>query len=279
VFRYFLLLTLLAIFISHRLLDRYLSPSLRILFFDVGQGDSALVRFPYGSTMLIDGGRSAGERELFLELTRLSILHLDRVVLSHPDQDHGYGLLGILHSMSVGEFWYNPTESNPLLRSLLKLAKPREFRTQTRFQINGVDVLAFPLRHSGARSNNRSLVILLDFNGCRAFFGGDMERQGEKEILSSLVKPLTVLKVSHHGSKTSTTPEFLAHAKPRIAVISVGIHNTYGHPHAQVLRRLSYRHSQILRTDFHGYVSIEMTAHGEVYCETAQGSCGRTRCY
>jgi competence protein ComEC len=285
-------LVLLCVFSFVRWNARFHVNKLKILFFDVGQGDSALIQFPRGSTLLIDGGggwkdRNLGERELFMELTRLSILRLDKVALSHPDQDHAYGLLGIFRTFPVGSFWFNRfswdvREPKPLLKSIVDTAITKRVEVEPvsdfdQREIEGVTVTRLPVHYSGQKSNNRSLVLILEYRGCRLFFGGDIEKAAETEVMKYL-EPITLLKVSHHGSRTSSTPEFLDSARPKVGVISVGRGNQYGHPHELVLKRLRYRGIQTFRTDFHGFLRFEITPEGKLFCESALGSCGWTSC-
>lgn len=279
-----------------RIKARYANREVILTFFDVGQGDASLIRLPRGETLLVDAGggwgqSDIGSRELFFELTRLGILKLDAAMLSHPDQDHGYGFHGILSELSVGELWMGTgqvTGEKPrrLRSDLIELAKKRGVPVRVfnepswRAFANGA-VRLYPLRGS-KKSNNQSLVLLLEFGPCRALFTGDLSFFGEKELLSGLnrsgLDSIDLLKVSHHGSKSSTSDRFLRRLRPQWAVISAGLHNRYGHPHASVLERLRRAGTQILRTDFHGYVELRWSPDGEVRCETAQGNCGIGHC-
>ena len=278
--------------VCHRFHTRYHDGRLQLTFFDVGQGDSALLHFPDGETILVDAGggmRNAdlGTRELFPELARMGILHLDVAFLTHPDWDHAYGFHGILQELSVGELWLNSAFTkmdppNPLLVSLLDKARlrgtrVRGFSNASDFETQGVRVRVIPLRGDG-KTNDQSLVLFVEYGGCTAFFSGDIEASSERELTGFKLPHALLLKVAHHGSKTSSTETFLRWAFPRWAVISVGARNHYGHPSPVVLQRLQAHGIGVFRTDFHGYVRFSFSPEGKVECDTALGSCGVAYC-
>ncbi len=268
--------------------DRFGSRDLRLLFFDVGQGDATLIRFPGGENWLVDGGGGwkewdRGKRDLYLELARLGILTLDAAILSHPDADHGMGLRGVMENIQVREFWWSgvfiPGE-HPLLRELLSIAKMYQARsvaiTRTQTQLRrGVQAWIEPI-DAGRSKNDRVLALGLTFGGCRILLAGDAERRAEKRLVRW--GRSHIWKVHHHGSRTSSTVEFLTSAVPGWSVISSGFGNSYGHPAAEVIARLRAFGSRILRTDFHGFVEFTVRSDGEVTCRSAQGDCGRGNC-
>jgi competence protein ComEC len=282
-------LLLLALF-SWRYYHRFLNPNLRITFYDVGQGDAALVQFPYGKNWLIDSGGGnfrwdMGSRVLFPELTRLGILTIDAAILSHPDKDHSQGFTSLLKELTVKELWYNAVfhdhKKLSQLRSddknqqtkFLPISKPKSHLE------NGVRVSLFPLRSKIVReTNNQTLLLHLSFSGCSILFMGDTEHEGEFSALPWLTSPVSLLKVAHHGSKTSSTEIFLKKVRPRVGIISVGNPNYYGHPHPRILTRFQKRRIPVLRTDFHGYVQFTITPKGEAICNSALGPCGIINC-
>ncbi len=272
---------------SWRAYERFWPGTLRILFFDVGQGDSILVRFPKGAVWLIDAGGGSAKwnwgRELFLELTRMGVLTLDVALLTHPDQDHALGFVGLFDQLTVRDFWWNghlAPGSEPLLDRLKAQAKDRGIRslpqgTPQQRQVEGVHVHTLPLRR-GTSSNDRSLAVSIEWSGCRFLMAGDAEAAGEKELLARGIGAHHVLKVNHHGSKTSSLPEFIAKVSPRWAVFSAGEGNRYGHPAPSIVHRFSGR--QILRTDFHGYAEFTVRSDRTLSCHSARGPCGKVRC-
>lgn len=287
----FLLLLVVGL-ISRRLYQRFWDSNLHVTFFDVGQGDAALIQFKGGKTMLIDAGggnpnRNMGNRELFLELARQGILTLDIALLTHPDQDHGMGFLGIFEGLQVKEMWYNAAfdltiDRHPVLRNLMQVASRqrtllKNWVAPVSLNVNGADLSLFPLQDPGVKTNNKSLVMLLEFSGCRLLFTGDIETASEQRLIG-LLPEITLLKVAHHGSWTSSSENFLTAISPRFAVISAGLNNRYGHPHRWVLRRFGRHRTQIFRTDFHGFVKFTISPGGRIWCRTFLGDCGVAMC-
>jgi competence protein ComEC len=286
------LVGLLTWFLGIRFYDRFWNPNLIITFFDVGQGDSALVQFPFGETLLVDGGGGwknwdVGTQVLFPELSRLGILTLDHLLLSHPDNDHGRGFLGIINLLKVKELWLHGALSNLPKKELLKeieekLAKKNILehfiRLTKKLIISGVEVSLIPLHPQMHVRNNQALVMKLKFGKCQILFSGDIEEEGEKEITKKYPEKINLLKVPHHGSLTSSHKEFLTALSPDWAVVSVGANNNYGHPKPQVLKRYREMGIPVFRTDFHGAVRFIFTPEGQVKCETIQGDCGQDQC-
>lgn len=247
---------------------------LRVIFFDVGQGDAALVRFPGGRHMLIDGGRrvleyDAGARVIAPYLRREGIRRLDAVVLSHADADHVGGLPHILRSFEVQEVWDNGQgrESRTYAEYLhvidsLKIARRRVQAGDLLVEFNPAKVFAMHPTAEYLRTNpdlnDASLVLKISYGDVDLLFPGDVERAGEKQLVryAGLLES-EILKVPHHGSRTSSTSPLLEPVQPRLAVLSVGEHNKFGHPHADALRRLQSATGQILRTDRQAAVILQ----------------------
>lgn len=288
-------LLVLAVLVGLRVRERSRADRLAVIFFDVGQGDSALVAFPGGRTLLVDAGggfgdRDVGRRELYRELLRMSIRRLDVALLSHPDQDHAYGFVGLLEELPVGELWVNAAEDRwprkPLYAELRRLAAlqqvtVRSWKRESEARWGGATLRLVPLAPSRA-TNERALVLRLEYAGCTVLFTGDIEREGERQLEAwwrrERAPSVTLLKVAHHGSRTSSAESFVGAVRPRWAVISVGQSNRYGHPRPEVVDRLRGAGAVVFRTDFHGYVKFEIGKQGQVRCETALGECGVGRC-
>lgn len=261
-------------------------------FINVGQGDATLVRFPGGTTLLIDGGGwpegspDVGKRVVVPFLRRKGIHRIDYLLLSHPDQDHVGGLAAVVRAFPVGMILENGQEGgNPGYRAFIQEVERRGIlrRTVTRFEtitfapevkgiVLGPDSNGAPAilsekapswRRGGEASegNNASVVIKLIYREVSFLFAGDLEAGGEKELVESVGDSLDsdLLKVSHHGSGGSSTEEFLQKVSPRLAVISVGP-NPFGHPDPSALSRLRGQNAEILRTDRLG--SIRITTDG-----------------
>jgi len=240
---------------------------------DVGQGDSILLITPDGKTLLVDGGGfgggarqvpqdfDIGEEVVSPALWARGIRHLDAVALTHAHSDHMGGLPAILRNFHPGELWVgnNPRFGayNALLTEAASLHVPvRSFRTGDAFSFGRtqVNVLApFGDYQPGLEpSNNDSLVLHMNFDSSSVLLEGDAEAPVEQAMLAEPGLASTLLKVGHHGSLTSTRPEFLARVAPQWAVISCGLHNRYGHPRPEVLQELESAHVRTLSTDING---------------------------
>jgi competence protein ComEC len=246
---------------------------------DVGQGDSLLVITHDGKTLLIDGGgfgggpRQApqdfdiGEEVVSPALWARGIRHLDVVALSHAHSDHMGGLPAILRNFHPDELWVgnNPRFGayNALLDEAAALhVRVRSFRAGDAFAFGDaqVNVLA-PFRDyqpGPEPTNNDSLVLHVAYGATSVMLEGDAEAPVEQAMLAEPGLQSTLLKVGHHGSVTSTRPEFLARVAPQWSVISCGLHNRYGHPREEVLEALQQAHVRTYQTDTNGITCFSL---------------------
>ncbi len=289
-------LALLTLLISGaaRLKSRLLHDDLTLTFFNVGQGDSSLVALPGGARWLVDGGgafleKGIGRKHLFGELTSQAVLTVDTMLLSHPDLDHGEGFLPLLADLKINQLLLPASflsEKPPKLLLTQLLARAGVRRTPVRgvaiperFEFpNGFGELV-PV--PGKSANDRALVLRLVMGECSAIYAGDLEIAGEawlaKHAQDHHWPEATVLKVAHHGSQTSSHPPLLNALRPRLAIVSSGLANRYGHPHPFALERLRQWKSELLRTDFHGAVTISLTEN-HWHCTSETGPCGSGAC-
>lgn len=246
---------------------------LRATFISVGQGDSTLIEFPGGRTMLIDGGGlyytdfDVGERVLAPLFLYKKIKRLDYVVLSHAQRDHMAGLGYVLENFRVGEFWWNGRGS---LRGLDKTLVARGIPVKTidgpfEIAVNGVEVKALnqgPGKGEGGALtgiNDSSLVLRLSYGERRVIFTGDIGRDAEARLIRRAGKEglgSDVLKAPHHGSRTSSSMAFLKAVSPSMVVVSAGRDNVFGFPHAESLDSYGEMGAKVLRTDLDGAVTI-----------------------
>jgi len=261
---------------------RWTQGNLELTVLDVGQGDSLLVVSPGGKTLLIDGGGAfsgfpgreehngvdPGEEAVSPYLWSRGFQKLDVVALTHAHQDHLGGLTAILENFRVGRLWIGREVSSQALERLEAVARqqniPIEYELRGKlFVWDGVEGNFLWPKVSAETNvpanNNDSLVLTLKFGNKTILLPGDAEKQVEREILSEndeKTMHAAVLKIGHHGSKNSTTPEFLAAVQPRIGIISAGEDNPYGHPSAELLERLASAGVRVLRTDRDGAVHV-----------------------
>jgi len=269
-------------------------PSDALLFeaIDVGQGDSLLLITPEGKTLLVDGGgfggglRQAtldfdiGEEVVSEALWARGIRRLDVVTLSHAHSDHMGGLPAVLRNFHPAELWVgnNPRsgEYNALLNEAAGLqVKVRELRAGDALTLGSTQIAVLaPMcdyRPRAMPGNNDSLVLHVAYGATSVLLEGDAEAPVEDAMLGEQGLESTVLKVGHHGSLTSTRPEFLARVQPQWAVISCGLHNRYGHPRMEVLRELQAAHVRTLSTDINGVTCLRLDGKAASF----DGRCGR----
>jgi competence protein ComEC len=246
---------------------------------DVGQGDSLLLISPDGKTLLVDGGGfgggphqapqefDIGEEVVSEALWARGIRRLDAVALSHAHSDHMGGLPAVLANFHPAELWVgnNPRSApyNALLSQAAALhVRVRSFHAGDAFSLGSVHIAVLaPLpgyQPGDAPANNDSLVLHAGYGATSVLLEGDAEAPVEQAMLSSQGLPSTLLKVGHHGSITSTRPEFLARVSPQWAVISCGLHNRFGHPRQEVLEELQAAHVRTYRTDINGATSFRL---------------------
>ena len=231
----------------------------QVHFLDVGQGDCAVVLCD-GEAMVIDGGPAGSARYVYSYLRdTLRLSHLDYVVSTHPHIDHVGGLAAVLNAVPA-DLLLTPVKEwdSKAFRAMMDyadrqgtaVAVPQAGDT-LRLGRAAVTILhCWPEAIGLGRTNDASIVLRVDYGKTSFLFTGDAEDWAEYMMIDAGASlKANVLKVSHHGSYTATTEEFLRAVQPEIAVISVGAGNEYGHPHGSVISRLQARHCAILRTD------------------------------
>ncbi len=235
-----------------------------ITFFDIGQGDAIAIRNG-AHTMLIDGGK--GERIVPLLADR-GIRRIDTVVLSHAHPDHCEGLAAVLAQFDVGTIVITPQRfrgdcASAILES--KRAPIRLVHDGDTLHLDDIRMTAHIAEANFRRApeNNASIVLRVEAGKRTFLLTGDIEKEAEL-YLSDADLHADVLKVAHHGSRSSTSERFLDNARPRIAVVSCGRRNLFGHPHAEVLDALRERNIRIWRTDRDGTIDVEVR-EGRLY--------------
>jgi competence protein ComEC len=248
------------------------SKELKVTFIDVGQGDSILVEFPGKKKMLVDGGGlpsndfNIGERVVSPFLWKKGIKTVDFMVLTHAHPDHMNGFLSVVENFKIREFWesLSPVENtsySQLQQNLNRSTVSRRiFRGQT-FNFDGVtiDILHPQEREPRVLSidNDQSAVLRLTYGRTSFLLAADIGVEAERDILASGLEVRSdVLKSPHHGSRSSSSQDFLEGVDPQFVVISAGERNRYGLPDLEVLNRYREFGATVLRTDIHGAVQI-----------------------
>jgi len=250
-------------------------PAVQVAFLDVGQGDAIYVRTPSGFDILVDGGPDNTVLERLGQVMPFYDRDLDLVVLTHPDADHLMGLVEVLQRFRVHRVWVNGgTKDTAVYRTWAERLADEEATVTivttgysfaiddgTKLQVLHPDTPAIDAKEP----NNEGVVVKLSFGNQELLLTGDIEQEPEAAIVQRFrSQPETlrseILKVGHHGSKTSSTPVFLETVHPELAVISVGLENRYGHPSQEVLDRFTALGIPVLRTDCLGTIRLKLTA-------------------
>ncbi len=259
-------LAALALGVGYKLIP---PPGTQVVMLDVGQGDSFLIRSG-GKSVLIDAGSARrldyGEAVVLPALRSMGVLRLDAAMMTHADDDHMGGLPSVLRSMDTALFIGSlaDPQSAPV-RAALERSRTPSVMPQTGDALDlGGATLTVVRAQDAATTNESSIAALLEYEGASVLFTGDLDGASEPSL--SRVGEVNVLKVAHHGSRYSTTAEFVNRLNPQLALISVG-NNGYGHPSPDVLARLEKAGASILRTDLDGAVFISI-ANGKLEART-----------
>lgn len=239
------------------------SSELNIYFWDVGQADSILVSNE-GKYMLIDAGNNPDGKLIVNQLKEMGIDKIDYLVGTHPHEDHIGGLDNIIQSFKIGKIYMPNREAtsntfedvlDAISNKNLKIASPKKGST---FKLGEAVCKIVSIESDAEDTNDSSIVIEMSFGKHKYLFTGDLTSTLESKINW---EDIDVLKVAHHGSRYSSSKEFLDETKPEIAIISAGKENDYGHPHKEALNRLNKVGAEIYRTDKSG--TIQLTSDGE----------------
>ena len=273
----------LIVFVSLVLILNIIPKKLKIYFVDVGQGDCTFITTPQNKTILIDGGGSmseeydVGKRTLLPYILDRGYTKLDYVFISHFDQDHVGGILTILEELRVGQVYISKQEQDSEnYQKFLKIVKDKKIQVKVLKQGDCLKIeknlyfdILWPIEEQIQENvlNNNAMVMKLRYGKFSMLFTGDIEAIAEEKILDfykekgeSILKS-DVLKVAHHGSKTSTTQSFFEKVNPKICLIGVGKNNMFGHPTAEVLERING--TKVYRTDENGEIILEVGCNGD----------------
>lgn len=234
------------------------SEDLKVHFLDVGQGDSIFIELPTNETILIDASIKDASNKIINYLREENVSKIDYVFATHPHSDHIGGMSAVIKAFDIGQIYMpKAVTTTKTYENLLLTIKDKNLKIKTAKAGNTIIdtddlklVVLAPNQDSYESLNNYSIVLKLTYKEKSFLFMGDAETLSEKEITGDV--QADVLKVGHHGSRTSTSQAFLNKVNPSYAVISVGLNNDYKHPHQEVIDRLEKKNIKIYRTDQNG---------------------------
>lgn len=241
---------------------------LKVIFFDVGQGDASLIRTPSGHHIIVDGGPNSRVLEKLGKEVPFWKRTIDLMILTHPQSDHITGLIEVLKHYKVENILWSGIEVNTaVFQEWKRLVEKEEANVQIAKLGQRVREKGFVMKviytfenlsnNTDFDINDTSVVAKVYFGKHSFLFTGDASTNIERVLIkNSISLRSNVLKVGHHGSKTSSDPEFISLVFPEIAIISVGKDNRYGHPHQQVLETLNSYGIKTLRTDEVGDIKV-----------------------
>ena len=258
----------------------YFDPTFKISFLDVGQGDSIFIKFPYnkGNILIDTGGIISYKKEKWEErsneysiadskiipyLNSLGLTKLDYLIISHGDVDHMGEAINLVNGFRIDKVIFNLGEYNYLELEFIKELKRKNILYYKNIEKLNIDnnMLYFLNSNLYDNENDNSNVIYLNFSNIKIIFMGDAGIKVEDDILDKYdLKHIDILKVGHHGSRTSTSSNFIDNINPKYSIISVGKNNRYGHPNSEVLDILN--NSSIYRTDRDGSIVFKIKNSG-----------------
>jgi beta-lactamase domain protein len=235
---------------------------MEITYLDVGNADCEIIRMEDGTNIVIDAGTKDQSGNIIRALKRKGIRKIDYLIATHPHADHIGGMEDIIDSAEIGTVVFpSVVHTSKTYENLLKKIKEKEIpavKAESGVVLHETDrckiQLVAPKKDEKYESlNNYSAVLHIAYGNTTFLFAGDAEKLSENEMLNYEIRS-DVLKVGHHGSRTSSSEKFIAKVNPRIAVISCGKDNEYGHPHQETLQTL--KNAEVYRTDKNGDIII-----------------------
>ncbi len=248
---------------------------LRVMYLDIGMGDSSII-YQNKTSLIIDGARKNKYRTIKNAMNYFGEDRIDYAILTHAHNDHYGGLIKLMNDDKIGKLYLTKTAYNKLSKKFKVLNK---YYNQNRIEFvsgekdldifNGWKIKLFAPNYIDKNVNNNSILCLLKKEDTEFLFMGDAEKREEERMTDIILKninlPLEYLKVSHHGSKTSSIESFIDNIEPSFAIISVGKNNKYGLPDEEVINRFIQHKTKIHRTDVNGFLEVR-SLFGKIKC-------------
>lgn len=236
---------------------------MNVHFIDVGQGDSILIQTPTKKTILIDGGSPKAGKEVVSYLEKSHIKKVDVLIATHPDIDHIGGLSDVMKSIKIGEIIdsgkFYTTKTYLKYRNQIKQAKIPITIAKKDQNINidpSLNIKVLNTYEHRKNNNQSSIVLKITYGEISFLFMADVEKEQEKELQEEYNLKADIVKVAHHGSQTSSSLEFLQEVNPKIALITYGKQNKYGHPVQRVIQNLNKINATIYSTAVFGDIIV-----------------------
>lgn len=242
---------------------------MEIHFIDVGQGDSILIQTPQGKNILIDGGPPQAGKKVTAYLKKHHVDKIDLLIATHPDIDHIGGLIQVIKSFPIdrmidsGKSHITMTYAkylNQIRQQNIPLTTAKLYET---IEVDDlIDIQILNAYKKGLNTNQSSIVLNVVYDRISVLLMGDVERKQEYKLIDMFNIKSDILKIGHHGSKTSTSFEFLKHVNPQLAIITYGKSNKYGHPVDHVIANLNRLGINIYSTGVYGDIVIYTDGKG-----------------
>ena len=240
------------------------SIEMAVHFIDVGQGDSILIQSPKGKNMLIDGGKKGAGKQVVSYLRKQGVEKLDYVVATHPDSDHIGGLITVLNSITINNFVDSgKTHTSQTYEEMLQLILDKKIsyivpsKGEQIALDPGLKVTVMNAGEDAADNNEASIVLKVQYGEVSFLLTGDADIGIERSMLQAYDLESTILKAGHHGSDTSSSEDFIRVVNPKVAILSYGLDNSYGHPNASVVNQFQEIGADVYATAEVGNITVK----------------------
>ena len=244
---------------------KVLNDDLEVYFLDVGQGDSMLIKTPFGKHILIDTGRGRVTSSRINEVNK-NIKNIDLLFLTHNDSDHVGGLKTIFEHFEVHSVVVSNVDEE--IMELIKKEESKLLIVEKPIELSFGNIyfdILWPQEKGIKNDNESSIVMMMEYLNSKFYFGGDIGENVEKELVKNYDLNVDVLKLSHHGSCKSTPHELIRESSPEVAIVSASGTNGYGHPCKSLVDKLKNLDIDVLETSKEGTIMFKVTKNGVFY--------------